>query len=181
VIDDLEWTFDLQTSVYDFLKSDYDILQAINHEIAQAPIRPNIRWVKGHQDDHTAPEDLTNEAVANYYADKICDLMHQYPDNQVGRFPGWMPYPNAGLLYQGRLVTKKQDHHVTTAATATALQDTIIKDSKKQDPTIDAEWTEDTFESVDWQANGSSFKALAPGQQLQISKYAHEWTPTMHH
>jgi hypothetical protein len=48
-------------------------------------------------------------------------------------------------------------------ATATTLQDTIIKDSKKRDPTINAEWTEDTFESVDWQANGSSFKALAPG------------------
>jgi hypothetical protein len=46
---------------------------------------------------------------------------------------------------------------------------------------IDTKWTEDTFESVDWQANGSSFKALAPGQQLQISKYVHEWTPTMHH
>jgi hypothetical protein len=25
------------------------------------------------------------------------------------------------------------------------------------------------------------FKALVPGRQLQISKYAHEWTPTMHH
>ncbi len=42
MIDDLEWTFNLQTSVYDFLKSNYDILQAINHEISHAPIRPNI-------------------------------------------------------------------------------------------------------------------------------------------
>jgi hypothetical protein len=107
--------------------------------------------------------------------------MHQYPDNEVGQFLEWMSYLNAGLLYQGRLVTKKQDHHVTTAASATALQDTIIKDSKKRDPTIDAEWTKDIFESVDWQANGSSFKALAPGRQLQISKYAHEWTLTMHY
>jgi hypothetical protein len=64
VIDDLKWTFDSRNSVYDFLKSDYDILQAINHKIAQVPIWPNIWWVKGHQDDHTAPEDLTDEAVA---------------------------------------------------------------------------------------------------------------------
>jgi hypothetical protein len=77
------------------------------------------------------PEDLTDEAVANHYANKICDLMHHHPNNQVGRFPEWMPYLNAGLLYQGRLVTKKQDHCITTAATATAIQDTIIKDSKK--------------------------------------------------
>jgi hypothetical protein len=49
-----------------------------------------------------------DEAVANYYANKICNLMHQYPDNQVGRFLEWMPYLNAGLLYQGRLVTKNK-------------------------------------------------------------------------
>jgi hypothetical protein len=109
--------------------------------------------------------------------------MHHHPDNQVCWFPpeGWMLYLNAGLLCEGWLVTKKQDCHINTAATATTLQDTIIKDSKRQDPTIATEWTEDTFKSVDWQANGSSFKALTPGQHLQISKYAHEWTPTMHH
>jgi hypothetical protein len=42
-----------------------------------------------------------DEAVTNYYADKICDLMHQYPNNQVGQFLEWMAYLNAGLLYQG--------------------------------------------------------------------------------
>jgi hypothetical protein len=83
--------------------------------------------------------------------------MHHYPNNQVGQFPEWMPYLNAGLLYQGWLVTKKQDCNITTAATATTLQDTIIKDSKKWDPMIDAEWTEDSFELVNWQANGSSY------------------------
>jgi hypothetical protein len=57
--------------------------------------------------------------------------MHQHPNNQVGQFPEWVPYLNAGLLYQDHLVTKKQASHVTTAATANALQDTIIKDSKK--------------------------------------------------
>jgi uridine kinase len=108
------------------------------------------------------------------------------PDAPVPRQPSW-PVSGVDAIPQRRppvprpTCHKKQDHHVTTAATATALQDTIIKDSKKQDPTINAEWTEDTFEAVDWQANGSSFKALAPGRQLQISKYAHEWTPTMHY
>jgi hypothetical protein len=105
----------------------------------------------------------------------------KHPDKQVGQFSEWLPYLNACLLYQGHLVTKKQDHHVTTAATTNTLEDTIIKDSKKWDPTIDTKWTEDSFELVDWQAHGSSFKALAPGWQLQMSKYAHEWTPTMHH
>jgi hypothetical protein len=87
VINDANWTLDLQTSVYNFPKADYDILQAINYKITQAQIHPNIQWVKGHQDDYIAPEDLMDEAVANYYANKICDLMHRHPNNQVHWFP----------------------------------------------------------------------------------------------
>jgi hypothetical protein len=46
MIDDLEWTFDSQTSIYDFLKSDYDILQAINHEITKPPYDPTSEGSK---------------------------------------------------------------------------------------------------------------------------------------
>jgi hypothetical protein len=55
-----------------------------------------------------------------------------------------------------------------------------MKDSQKRDPLIAKPWTNDTFNSVNWQANQSSFSALAPGRKIQISKYAHEWTPTIH-
>jgi hypothetical protein len=55
-----------------------------------------------------------------------------------------------------------------------------MKDSQKRDLLITEPWTNDTFNSVNWQANQSSFSALSPGQKIQISKYAHEWTPTMH-
>jgi hypothetical protein len=55
-----------------------------------------------------------------------------------------------------------------------------MKYSKKWDPVIEVEWTDDTFNSVDWQANKSSFNALSLGKKIQISKYAHEWTPTLH-
>jgi hypothetical protein len=107
-------------------------------------------------------------------------MIHQHPNNDVGHFPEWMPYLNAGLLYKGYLITKKQDRHVTTTTSANTLQDTIIKDSKKHDPTIDIKWTEESFKSVDWQANGSSLKALAPGQQLQITKDVNAWLDSNH-
>jgi hypothetical protein len=55
-----------------------------------------------------------------------------------------------------------------------------MKDLQKRDPLTAEPWTNDNFNSVDWQANQSSFSALSPGQKIQISKYAHEWTPTMH-
>jgi hypothetical protein len=145
---------------------------------------PIIQWVNSHQDKYTAQKisqmKLSQTMMPTRYA-TWCTTTPTTKYAGGSHQSGWMPYLNAGLLCEGWLVTKKQDCHINTAATATTLQDTIIKDSKRQDPTIDTEWTEDTFKSVDWQANGSSFKALTPGQHLQISKYAHEWTPTMHH
>jgi hypothetical protein len=50
--DDLSWDYNLTTSVFDFLKSDCDILQGIQHQITNLPITPNISWVRGHQDQH---------------------------------------------------------------------------------------------------------------------------------
>jgi hypothetical protein len=48
--DNLEWTFGQETSVFDYLKSDYDLLQGIQRELESLPIASNIKWVKGHQD-----------------------------------------------------------------------------------------------------------------------------------
>lgn len=186
VTDDLKWTFGTHTSVYDYLKPDYDILQAINGERAvtleeEELIQPNVSWVKGHQDDHKPLEELSGPALANCYADKICDIMHSATDNEAGRFPEWIPNLPAGLLHQGQLVTKTQESHVITVTTAPALQESVMSDSKKRGPVIEEQWTEATFNCVDWQANQSSFKALSPGKKIQIAKFAHEWTPTLHH
>jgi hypothetical protein len=48
--DDLEWTFGQETTVFDYLKSDYDLLQGIQQQIKTLPITSHIKWVKGHQD-----------------------------------------------------------------------------------------------------------------------------------
>jgi hypothetical protein len=48
--DDLEWTYGQETSVFYYLKSDYDLLQGIQCEIQTLPIASKGSWVKGHQD-----------------------------------------------------------------------------------------------------------------------------------
>jgi len=50
VMQDLDWEFSLSSSVFDFLKADYNIQQGIYSTIAKLPISPQIGWVKGHQD-----------------------------------------------------------------------------------------------------------------------------------
>jgi hypothetical protein len=49
-VDDLEWTYGQETSVFDYLKSDYNLLQGIQCDIKNLPIASKVSWVKGHQD-----------------------------------------------------------------------------------------------------------------------------------
>jgi hypothetical protein len=62
--DDLEWKFGQETSVFDYLKSDYDLLQGIQREIESLPVASNVKWVKGHQDRHKPRNELRLEAKA---------------------------------------------------------------------------------------------------------------------
>jgi hypothetical protein len=60
--DDLRWTFGNGTSVFDYLKSDYNLFQGILQELETSPIVTSIQWVKGHQDRHKPWEELSLDA-----------------------------------------------------------------------------------------------------------------------
>jgi hypothetical protein len=86
----------------------------------------------------------------------------------------------AALLHHGKLVTKKQDDYVTTAATAPRLRKQLIKKSKRHDLFLEADWDMTTFNDIDWKSMQSSFGCLTKGRQFQLAKIAHNWTPTLH-
>ena len=181
-VNDLEWNFNnINTPVYDFLKADYDILQGILHVINKLPLKATVRWVKGHQDHDTPRLELPVPALANCIADDVCTATYRQHPRNVGRFPDWIPSTKAALLHNGKLVTKAHDDYVTTAATAPQLCQHIIEDSKKRDKFIPNDWSDATFDDVDWKAINSSLKAVSIGRRFQLSKFAHEWTPALHH
>jgi hypothetical protein len=37
-----------------------------------------------------------------------------------------------------------------------------------------------TFNDIDWKSMQSSFGLLTKGQQYQLAKFTHNWTPTLH-
>jgi hypothetical protein len=82
--DDLEWTYHQETSVFDYLKSDYDLLQGIQWEIETLPIASKVSWVKGHQDQHKLRSKLSLDAKANCIADDICTETHHHHPSKVG-------------------------------------------------------------------------------------------------
>jgi hypothetical protein len=78
--DDLEWMFGQETSVFDYLKSDYNLLQGIQQEMKTLPIIPKVNLVKGHQDHHKPRNKLLLDAKANCIADDVCtETHHQHP------------------------------------------------------------------------------------------------------
>ena len=179
---DLEWTFDdTNTPVFDFLKANYDILQGILQVINKLPLPMMVCWVKGHQDHQKPCNKLPISALANCITDDVCTETHHKCPGNVGHFPDWIPSTKAALLHNGRLVSKNKDEYIKTAAAAPCLCKHIMEDSKERDKFIPMDWTDNTFDDIDWKAVKSSMQAVSIGRRFQIAKYAHKWTPILHH
>jgi hypothetical protein len=56
----------------------------------------------------------------------------------------------------------------------------LITESQQHDPFIPSDWSDSTFNDINWKNLQSSFKNLSAGRQYQLSKFAHNWTPTLH-
>jgi hypothetical protein len=106
--------------------------------------------------------------------DKICDNIY------CPTLPDWIPGTKAALMHKGKLVSKKQDAYVTTAATAPCLRKWLIAKSKQHDPFLTVPWDDVTRNDINWNSVWSSFDQISKGWQFQLSKYAHNWTPTLH-
>jgi hypothetical protein len=141
----------------------------------------NVKWVKGHQDWHKPRNKLPLKAKANCIADDVCTETHHQHPSEVGHLPAWIPGTKAALLHHGKLITKKQDNYVTTAAAAPRLRKRLIKKSKRHDPLLEHDWDAATFKDINWKGVLSSFSRLTKGCQFQLTKYSHNWTPTLHH
>jgi hypothetical protein len=90
--------------------------------------------------------------------------------------PDWIPETKAALLHHGKVIAKKQDDYVTTAATAPQLRKCLIKKSKRHNPLIE----QDLQISIGKACNPPCFSHLTKGRQFQLAKYSHNWTPTLH-
>ena len=84
-------------------------------------------------------------------------------------------------MHNNKLITKKQEDYVVTASTAPDPCKHLINKSLCHDPFINDPWMDETFDNIDWKIIQSSFKPLPPSKKIQISKFVHDWTPTLHH
>ena len=92
------------------------------------------------------------EARANCVADDACAEARFRHPSEVGRLPDWIPGAKAALMHNGKLISKKQDECVTTAATAPRLRKRLIEKSNRHDPFLTTPWEDAAFDDIDWKS-----------------------------
>ena len=141
-----------------------DIILAIHHELNSMPSKPNIQWLKAHQDDHQAFEDLTPSAQLNTSMDvaskssRISDPVTQDT-----------PYPGSGamLIIKGKWVTTKYKEQIQDALMAKDHLDYFLKkypDKNKQH-----------YNSIYWHGIGYARSGLTNYQNINIFKLMNRW------
>jgi len=76
---------DTETSPFDKIKADYNIIQVIQQKNIELLMQSTISCVMGHQDLDKMWGDLTPAANANVYANETCDETHTRPVAQAVR------------------------------------------------------------------------------------------------
>ena len=127
------------------LESDWDILAEIWQSLLEMDedSRPNIVHIKGHQDKKKSYNDLNLPAQLNVDADKLADQYITTHHNTNYREVPILPTCGAQLHLPEGTATHKYKRELWLARTTGPLQQKLMQRNN---------WTEDTFEDIDWEA-----------------------------
>ena len=101
VTTNVDWQFTEESSVFEYIKANYDIVLGIQKLRGNLPMLSSVSWVKGHQDRYLDRDELTPAAKGNIHADEVCTAIHTMNINKVGLFPEWVPATPVALLHNG--------------------------------------------------------------------------------
>jgi hypothetical protein len=122
------------------LLSENDVILEIISTLQQLPVTVEFHWVKGHQDATRAYETLQLPGQLNCDADRAASqyVWQEHANPQV--VP---PLPNtpSQLHIQGKSITGHIKQRIRDQSTVPALQQYLMKKFQ---------WSEDTFECIDW-------------------------------
>lgn len=147
----------------DSLKSDWDILQQITESFKAAQQTPTVSWVKSHQDDHRAFEDLPLNAQLNCLADAAADqylVNHADDQSTVHRFP----VNKAQVHMPDGTCTYKLPRTIRNARTEPPLIAKMLKDNPA--------WDHNTLNQIDWTAHGRA-NSRHEARKVTLTKYLH--------
>ncbi|GFH50505.1 hypothetical protein CTEN210_06981 [Chaetoceros tenuissimus] len=149
----------------DPMATDYDIWAEMKAVTTDLPkLSAKATWVKGHQDDSTAYEDLLFEARENIAMDKKCEEMRQ-SDEQTPPIP-YFSSERAQVLVGGTPITQQLRYYIHIYTEGSPLHDYICRKLS---------WSRDTFDKVNWPALELYLKNLPGDKRTNVIKMQHGW------
>ena len=149
------------------LRSEWDTLNQISQSLQQLQQTFPIRWIRGHQDDTTAFEDLPIKAQLNVHADHLAARYHMEHDIDTTVVP--ITEANVVLfdMPQGTITAKIQSKIRYAFSSLTILSAMKTK----------YDWDDTILDYIDWRAHSSAINRH-PKQRLSTVKLCHEMVPT---
>ena len=84
-----------------YMKADYDIESLLRQAISIMKADISAEWIKGHQDEHTAIDDLSHPAQMNVAADELAEFAYEACVSSQEKHP---PFPSTtiSLIIEGK-------------------------------------------------------------------------------
>ena len=154
------------------MQPNYDLSVQINEAIKQLPVKYEIEWVKGHQDDRTSFGNLSRLAQLNVIADHLATqerwrIWNLSPNKKING--PTLPASKATLYRRGSPITGHEKRYLKRSWTAKQLRKYLVqrfghnKDQTKQ---------------MHWRAYRTARKAVPRNIRRFITKMQMEWLPT---
>ena len=153
-------------------KTDFDVWKETHRLTEMLNTTICAKWVRGHQDQHLNEHQggvgpMPMEAHYNIQMDRRADQRRR---NSVWTLPTLpMTSDEASLVINGAFITTKIDKFITLAMTANPLKEYIKKKNN---------WTDSTFDSVDWTSFGRFMGRLSVSKRAKVVKLQHNWQHT---
>ena len=148
------------------ITSDWDVLQAIVTKLQTLPTTPSLRYVRGHQDDHTPYDQLPLPAQLNVDADKLAGE-YQYSPRQNPTIVPLITGNTVQIQLPSGTITSKLKSNLRKASSYSSMKAHIQKANK---------WSDTEFDSVNWQSHGMSIRKHYSNKRFLV-KLVHDWLP----
>ena len=162
----LEWLVEFP---YSTMSADWDLQQSISSSLRLFDRMPHIQHVKGHQDDAHDYTTLPLPSQLNIDADGLASS-YTYPSNVSSTLAPLVTGSRAILHCQDGTITSKYRSILRRLSTFERSSHYLCNKFN---------WSNETFNSVDWVAHGRAINANFPLRHF-IIKYIHDWLPLGH-
>ena len=140
----------------------YDLLWSIHKVLADIRTPVSIEQVTGHQDNITPIHQLPRPAQLNIECDAMAKhIRTHYHNNPLVQPSMQLPYEDYSLWIDQRKIYSHTDLAVHTQA---SYHNTLAYYKRKH------RWTDEMFNSINWDACGLAMKSVTPATRVLISK-----------